>query len=73
MIRKKTESGNVLILLLGAVLVLAILGSAVFELTDAARVRSLTLEDRDRAMGAIEFGMETLRQTVAQEFENQVG
>jgi hypothetical protein len=71
MIRKNTESGNVLILLLGAVFALAILGTAVFELTDAARDRSLKLADRDRAVSGIEFGMVALRQTVAQEFESQ--
>jgi hypothetical protein len=69
--RRKTESGNVLIVLLGAVFVLAILGSAVFEIGDAARERALKLEDRDRAMGGIEFGMEAVRQTVAREFESQ--
>jgi hypothetical protein len=63
--------GNVLIGLLGAVLVLALLGGAVFKIGDAARERALKLKDRDRAMGGIELGMETLRQTVAREFASQ--
>jgi hypothetical protein len=63
--------GNVLIGLLGGVLVLALFGGAVFEIGDAVRERALKLEDRDRAMGGIELGMETLRQTVAREFESQ--
>jgi hypothetical protein len=52
-------------------MVLALLGGAALEIGDAARERALKLQDRDRAVGGIEFGLEALRQTVAQEFESQ--
>jgi hypothetical protein len=59
------------VLLLGAVVVLGFIGGALLEIGDAARERSLKLEDRDRAVGRIEFGLETLRHIVAQELESQ--
>jgi hypothetical protein len=65
------EEGNVLVLLLGAVVVLGLIGGTLLEIGNAARERSLKLEDRDRAVSGIEFGLETLRHTVAQEFESQ--
>jgi hypothetical protein len=52
-------------------MVLALLGGAALEIGDAARERALKLQDRDRAVGGIEFGLEALRHTVAQEFESQ--
>jgi hypothetical protein len=59
------------VLLLGAVVVLGLIGGALLEIGNSARERALKLEDRDRAVGGIEFGLETLRHTVAQELESQ--
>jgi hypothetical protein len=63
--------GNVLIILLGVVFVLAIMGGAVLELGNAARERALKTRERDRGVGGIEFGLEGVRQKVAHEFEDQ--
>jgi hypothetical protein len=63
--------GNVLIILLGVVFVLAIIGGAVFEIANAARDRALKLRERDRGVGGVEFGLEEVRQTIAHEFEAQ--
>jgi hypothetical protein len=68
---EKRVEGNVLIILLGAVFVLAIMGSAVFEIGNAARERALKIRERDRAVAGIEFGLEGMRHTVAHELEDQ--
>jgi hypothetical protein len=69
-VRRGVE-GNVLVILLGVVFVLAILGGAVLEIGNVARDRALKLRERGRGVGGIEFGLEKLRQTVAHEFEAQ--
>jgi hypothetical protein len=63
--------GNVLIILLGAVFVLATIGGAVLGIGNAARERALKGRERDCGVGGIEFGLEGLRQTVARELEDQ--
>jgi hypothetical protein len=63
--------GNVLIILLGVVFVLAIMGGAILEIGNAARERALKIRERNRGVGGIEFGLEGLRQTVAHELEDQ--
>jgi hypothetical protein len=70
-VASRPVEGNVLIILLGVVFVLAILGGAVFEIGDAARERALKTRERDRGVGEIEFGLEGLRQTVAHELADQ--
>ncbi|MBV8418054.1 MAG: hypothetical protein JO251_22890, partial [Verrucomicrobia bacterium] len=68
---ERRVEGNVLIILLGAVFVLAIIGAAVFEIGNAARDRALKTRERDRAVAGIEFDLEGMRQTVAHELEDQ--
>jgi hypothetical protein len=70
-VARHSEEGNVLVLLLGAVVVLGLIGGTLLEIGNGARERALKLEDRDRAVGGIEFGLETLRHTVALELESQ--
>jgi hypothetical protein len=63
--------GNVLIILLGVVFVLAILGGAVFETGNAARDRALKLQYWDRAVASTEFSLEAIRQSGATQFQQQ--
>jgi hypothetical protein len=68
---QRRVEGNVLIILLGVVFLLAIMGDAVFEIGNAARERALKIRKRDRAVAGIEFGLEGMRQTIAQELQDQ--
>jgi hypothetical protein len=54
-VARHSEEGNVLVLLLGAVVVLGLIGGALLEIGNGARERALKLEDRDRAGTARAF------------------
>ena len=69
--RSQTQKGSVLAILLGAIVILAIIGAALFEIGNAGRNRSLTTEYRDRAVAGIEFNLEEIRQSVANQFAQQ--
>jgi hypothetical protein len=69
--RRRTQKGSVLAVLLGAIVILAIIGAALFEIGDAGRNRSLTTEYRDRAVAGIEFNLEGIRQSVANQLAQQ--
>jgi hypothetical protein len=69
--RSRTRNGSALAILLGTIVILAIIGAALFEIGNAGRDRSLTTEYRDRAVADIEFNLEGLRQSVASQFAQQ--
>jgi hypothetical protein len=68
---RRRSQGNVLAVLLGAVVVLGLIGGALFEIADAGRQHALQTEYRDRALAGIEFDLEAIRQSVAQQFQEQ--
>jgi hypothetical protein len=70
-IRSQTHNGSALAILLGAIAILAIIGAALFEIGNAGRNLSLTTEYRDRAVAGIEFNLEGIRQSVANQFAQQ--
>lgn len=63
--------GNVLAILLGAVVVLGLIGGAVFEIANAGRQTALQTQYRDRAVAGVEFSLETIRQSAAMQFQQQ--
>jgi hypothetical protein len=56
------------VLLLGAVVILGLMGTALFELANTARQSTLQTEYRDRAVGSVEFDLQAIRQAVTQQF-----
>ena len=58
--RRRAE-GNVLAVLLGAVVIFALIGGSLFEIGNAARQRSLQTQYRDRAVASTEFSVEAIR------------
>ena len=68
--RGRTD-GNVLIILLGAVFVMAVVGGALFEIADAGRERALKTAYRDRAVAGVEFALERIRQSIVEQFQRQ--
>ena len=58
-------------LLLGAVVILGLMGTALFELANTARQSTLQTEYRDRAVGSVEFDLQAIRQAVTQQFAQQ--
>lgn len=69
--RSHTRKGSAVAILLGTIVILAIIGAALFEIGNAGRNRSLTTEYRDRAVADIEFNLEGLRQSVASQFAQE--
>ena len=63
--------GNVLAVLLGAVVVLGLIGGALFEIANGGRERALKTLDRDRAVARTEFSLEAIRQSAAAQFQQQ--
>jgi hypothetical protein len=63
----RRQRGNVLALLLGAIVILGVIGSAVFEIANGGRHRALQSQYRDRAMGEVEFDLETIRLSVTKQ------
>ncbi|MBV8375435.1 MAG: hypothetical protein JO279_00370, partial [Verrucomicrobia bacterium] len=63
--------GSVLAVLLAAVVVLGLIGGALFELANAGRERALKTQYRDRALAGIEFSLEAIRQSAVQQFQQQ--
>lgn len=58
-------------LLLGAVVILGLIGTDLFELANTARQSALQTEYRDRAVGSVEFDLQAIRQAVTQQFAQQ--
>jgi hypothetical protein len=67
----RREEGNVLALVLGAIVILSIVGSALFEISNAARRRALESQYRDRVVGGVEFDLQGIRQAVALQLAQQ--
>ncbi|MBV9643184.1 MAG: hypothetical protein JO334_06395 [Verrucomicrobia bacterium] len=63
--------GNVLAVLLAAVVVLGLIGGALFEIANAGRERALKIQYRDRAVAGTEFRLEAIRQSAVQQFRQQ--
>jgi hypothetical protein len=63
--------GNVLAVLLGAVVVLGLIGGSLFEIANAGRERALKIQYRDRALANTEFSLETIRQSAATQLQQQ--
>jgi hypothetical protein len=67
----RRASGNTLIIVLGAILVFALIGSALFEVTDTSRLRALQGRERDRAMANVEFDLQAIRHEVSAQLEQE--
>jgi hypothetical protein len=61
----------VLVILLAALGIFGAIAAAVFEIANTARNRSLKNQYRDRATAGVEFGLEAIRQSIAQQFRQQ--
>jgi hypothetical protein len=69
--RRRPVEGNVLVVLLALVVILGLVGGSLFEIGDSGRQRALQGQYRDRAVGAAEFDLETIRQQATQQFTQQ--
>ena len=69
--RRRQVQGNVLVILLGAVVVLGLIGGALFEIANAGRERALKIQYRDRAVASTEFSVEAIRQSAIQQLQQQ--
>ncbi|MBV8224116.1 MAG: hypothetical protein JO232_02875 [Verrucomicrobia bacterium] len=58
-------------ILLGAVVVLGLIGGALFEIANAGRERALKIQYRDRAVASTEFSVEAIRQSAIQQLQQQ--
>jgi hypothetical protein len=65
------EDGNTLAILLGAVLVMGLVGGALFEIANGGRQRALQTQYRDRAVGGVEFDLQTIRLSATRQLEKQ--
>jgi hypothetical protein len=65
------EDGNTLAILLGTVVILGLIGGALFETANSGRQRALQTQYRDRAVGEVEFDLETIRLSATQQFQEQ--
>ena len=63
--------GNVLVVLLCAVVVFGLIGGALFEIANAGRERALKIQYRDRAVAGTEFDLEAVRQATLQQLQQQ--
>jgi hypothetical protein len=63
--------GNTLAILLGAVVIFGLIGGALFEIANGGRQRALQTQYRDRAVGGVEFDLQTIRLSVTQQFQEQ--
>jgi len=61
----------VLVILLATVGIFGVIAAAVFEGANAARDRALKNQYRDRATAGVEFGLEAIRQSIADQFRQQ--
>jgi hypothetical protein len=68
---RRRAAGNVLVILLAALGIFGAIAAAVFEIANTARNRSLKNQYRDRATAGVEFGLEAIRQSIAQQFRQQ--
>ncbi len=68
---RRREEGNVLAVLLGAVVIFALIGGSLFEIGNAARQRSLQTQYRDRAVASTEFSVEAIRRAAIQQLQQQ--
>jgi hypothetical protein len=68
---REREKGNTLAILLGAVVILGLIGGALFEIANGSRQRALQTQYRDRAVGGAEFDLEAIRLLVSQQFQEQ--
>ena len=68
---RRQAQGNVLVILLGAVVVLGLIGGALFEIANAGRERALEIQYRDRAVADTEFSLEAMRQATIQNLQQQ--
>ena len=68
---RRREEGNVLAVLLGAIVVFALIGGSLFEIGNAARQRSLQTQYRDRAVVSTEFSVEAIRRAAIQQLQQQ--
>lgn len=65
------EEGNTLAILLGAVVILGLVGGALFEIANGGRQRALQTQYRDRAVGSVESDLETIRLSVTNQLQQQ--
>src|SRR5580704_8160391 len=68
---RRHEEGNTFAILLGAVLVMGLIGGALFEVANGGRQRALQTQYRDRAVGGVEFDLQTIRLSATQQFQEQ--
>jgi hypothetical protein len=67
----RRQEGNVPVLLLGAIVILGVIGGALFEIANGRRQRALQTQYRDRAMGGVEFDLQTIRLSATQQIQEQ--
>jgi hypothetical protein len=65
------QEGNTLAILLGAVVILGLVGSALFEIANGGRQRALQIQYRDRAVGSVESDLETIRLSATNQYQTQ--
>ena len=68
---RRREKGNTLAILLGAVVIFGLIGGALFEIANGGRQRALQTQYRDRALGGVEFDLETIRLSATHQLEEQ--
>jgi hypothetical protein len=68
---RRRAAGNVLVILLATVGIFGVIATAVFEVANAARDRALKNQYRGRATAGVEFGLEAIRQSIADQFRQQ--
>ena len=68
---RRHEKGNTLAILLGAVVIFGLIGGALFEIANGGRQRALQTRYRDRALGGVEFDLETIRLSATRQLEEQ--
>jgi hypothetical protein len=65
------EEGNTLAILLGAVVVLGLIGGGLFQIANGSRQRALQSQYRERAVGGVEFNLQAMRLSATRQFQEQ--
>jgi hypothetical protein len=65
------EEGNTLAILLGVVVILGLIGGALFQVANGGRQRALQSQYRDRAVGGVEINLQTMRLSATRQFQEQ--
>ena len=65
------EEGNTLAILLGVIVILGLIGGALFQVANGGRQRALQSQYRDRAVGSVEINLQTMRLSATRQFQEQ--